>query len=333
MENLKNPIVLQRADPFIYKHHDGFYYFTGSHPSYDQIILRRAKHLNDLYDAEEHVIWRKHSSGPQSHLIWAPELHRVDGKWYIYYAAAPDDNIDDNTFNHRMFVIENESDNPIEGEWKEKGEIDTGWSAFALDATTFEHNGIQYYVWAQQDVNIKGHSNIYIAEMENPWTLATTPVLLTKPELPWEIKGFWVNEGPSVLIRNEKVFITYSASATGIDYCMGMLTSDAKADLLNPNSWTKSPEPVFESYSPNKQYGPGHNCFTVSEDGSSDILVYHARNYTEIVGDPLYDPNRHARAQEITWDENGNPVFGIPVSDDRWTPGTPTILTTENSNE
>lgn len=286
-----------------------------------------------MYDAEEYEIWRKHSQGPQSHLIWAPELHRVHGKWYIYYAAASDDKIDDDTFNHRMFVIENELDNPIEGEWKEKGQVNTGCSTFSLDATTFEHKGIQYYVWAQQDVNIKGHSNIYIAEMENPWTLATPPIMLTKPELPWEIKGFWVNEGPAVLIRNGKIFITYSASATGIDYCMGILTTDSSADLLNPNSWTKSQQPVFESYLPNEQYGPGHNCFTVSEDDNKDILIYHARNYTEIVGDPLYDPNRHARAQEITWNEEGDPIFGTPVADDRWTPTTSVILMKGDVNE
>ncbi|MFC7394038.1 family 43 glycosylhydrolase [Scopulibacillus cellulosilyticus] len=327
MTNFLNPIVLQRADPFVYRHTDGFYYFTGSHPLYDRIILRRAAHLNGLHDAPEYVVWKKHKSGPMSHLIWAPEIHRIKDKWYIYFAAAPNEEIEDDTFNHRMFVIENESDNPIKGKWIEKGEIKTEWPTFALDATTFEHKGIQYYVWAQQDLNIKGHSNIYIAEMDNPWTLSTRPAMLSKPELPWEIKGFWVNEGPSVLMKNEKVFITYSASATGPEYCMGMLTADANDDLLDPKSWTKSKEPVFQSYSPNNQFGPGHNSFTVSENGKEDILIYHARNYTEIDGDPLYDPNRHARAQKIQWDEGGNPIFSVPVPDERWTPRLPEVVT------
>jgi GH43 family beta-xylosidase len=151
--------------------------------------------------------------------------------------------------------------------------------------------------------------------------------MLSKPELPWEIKGFWVNEGPAVLIKNGKLFITYSASATGVDYCMGILAADANSDLLDPHSWTKSPEPVFQSYLPNRQYGPGHNSFTVSEDGEEEILIYHARNYTNIEGDPLYDPNRHARAQKINWDEQGNPIFGVPVKDERWTPSSTDVLT------
>jgi|SRR5690625_1814575 len=325
-KEINNPIVLQRADPFIHKHSDGFYYFTGSHPQYDRIVLRRAKSLNDLQEAEEVAIWWKHDSGNLSELIWAPEIHRANEKWYIYFAAAPNKNIDDDTFNHRMYVLENTSDNPLEGDWVERGEVKTGMSTFSLDATIFFHKGEQFYLWAQQDLNIMGHSNLYIAKMENPWTLATDPVMLTKPELPWEIKGFWVNEGPAVLIRNGKVFITYSGSATGVDYCMGLLTANEEDDLLNPNSWTKKQEPVFQSCPENGQYGPGHNSFTESEDGDDTILVYHARNYTYIIGDPLYDPNRHARAQQLNWDENGNPIFGKPVPDTRWTPETPDIL-------
>lgn len=321
-----NPIVLQRADPFVYKHTDGYYYFTGSHPLYDRIVLRRAKTLNDLQEATEVAVWWKHDSGPLSELIWAPEIHRANGKWYIYFAAAPDTNIEDDTFNHRMYVLENVSENPLEGAWVEKGEVKTEMSTFSLDATTFFHKGEQYYVWAQQDLEIKGHSNLYIAKMENPWTISTKPVMLTKPELSWEIKGFWVNEGPAVLIKNGKVFLTYSGSATGVDYCMGLLTASEDDDLLDPNSWTKNQEPVFQSCPENGQYGPGHNCFTESLDGKDTILVYHARNYTELVGDPLYEPNRQARAQKIEWDEQGNPIFGVPVPDKRWTPNTPEVL-------
>lgn len=325
-EEIMNPIVLQRADPFVYKHSDGYYYFTGSFPLYDRIILRRAKSINELQEAEEVVVWLKHDSGALSQLIWAPEIHRVNGKWYIYFAAAPDRNINDHTFNHRMYVLENTSDNPIEGSWVEKGEVKTGMDTFSLDATTFFHRDEQYYVWAQQDLNIRGNSNLYIAKMVNPWILATEPVKLTKPELSWEIKGFWVNEGPAVLIKNGKVFITYSGSATGVDYCMGLLIANEGDDLLNPASWIKCQKPVFQSCSENGQYGPGHNSFTESEDGRDTILVYHARNYTELVGDPLYEPNRHARAQKIDFNEEGFPIFGVPYPDTRWTPKTPEVI-------
>ncbi|MDR4949023.1 glycoside hydrolase family 43 protein [Neobacillus cucumis] len=311
VETLKNPIVEQRADPWVYKHTDGYYYFTASVPEYDRIEVRRSATIQGLGVAEPVVAWRKHKEGPMSANIWAPEIHYIDGKWYIYYAAARADEI----FDHRMYVIENESENPLDGNWVEKGQVKTDWESFSLDATTFEHKGQRYYVWAQRDPNIVGNSNLYIAKMINPWTIEGPQVMITKPEFDWETIGFWVNEGAAVLKRNGKIFITYSASATDYNYCMGILAADENSDLLDPASWRKSEVPVFQTNEETSQFGPGHNSFTVSEDGSQDILIYHARNYQEIEGDPLWDPNRHTRAQVFTWNEDGTPNFGIPVAD------------------
>ena len=305
-------IIEQRADPWIYKHTDGYYYFTASVPEYDTIEVRRSKTIKGIAEAEPVVAWRKHETGPLSALIWAPEIHYINGSWYIYYAAAPSKEIVDGLFQHRMFVIENKSANPLEGSWEEKGQIKTDWESFALDATSFEHKGQQYLVWAQKDPNIKGNSNLYIAPLENPWTIQGPQVMITKPEYDWETIGFWVNEGPAVLKRDGKILISFSGSATDENYAMGILTADENSDVMDPASWNKSTEPVFKTCYETGQYGPGHNSFTVSEDGSKDVLVYHVRNYTEIVGDPLYDPNRHTCAKEFTWNPDGTPNFGFP---------------------
>ncbi|OZB90907.1 family 43 glycosylhydrolase [Paenibacillus sp. XY044] len=313
-ETYNNPVVEQRADPWVYKHTDGYYYFTASVPEYDRIEIRRSNTLQGLGDAEPVVAWRKYETGPFSANIWAPEIHFIQGKWYIYFAAARTTETNDGLFDHRMYVLENDSANPLEGTWTEKGKIRTQWESFALDATTFEHNGVLYYVWAQKDPDIEGNSNLYISEMTNPWTLKGKQVMISTPEHPWEVIGFKVNEGAAVLKRNGRIFISYSASATDHNYCMGLLYADESADLLNPASWVKSPEPVFSTNEENGQYGPGHNSFTVSEDGE-DVIVYHARNYKEITGDPLYDPNRHTRVQAFGWSGDGTPNFGIPVKD------------------
>lgn len=312
---VKNPLIEQRADPWIYKHTDGYYYFTASVPEYDRIELRRSVTIQGLADADGITIWVKHETGVMSANIWAPEIHYIDGKWYVYYAAAHTSETKDGLFDHRMFVLENPSANPLEGEWVEKGQVKTKWESFALDATTFEHKGIRYYVWAQKDPEIHGNSNIYISEMENPWTLKGEQVCITTPEYNWEKIGFLVNEGAAILKRNGRIFMTFSASATDYNYCMGLLTADENSDLLNPKSWVKTPEPVFTTSEENSQYGPGHNSFTVSEDGALDLLVYHARSYKEIGGDPLYDPNRHTRVQAIKWNEDGTPNFGVPIPD------------------
>ena len=34
------PLILQRADPYVYKSKDGTYYFTASVPAYDKVVLR-----------------------------------------------------------------------------------------------------------------------------------------------------------------------------------------------------------------------------------------------------------------------------------------------------
>ncbi|WP_052019606.1 family 43 glycosylhydrolase [Paenibacillus sp. JCM 10914] len=304
-----------RADPWIYKHNDGYYYFTASVPEYDRIELRRSKRLQDLPNACSITIWRKHDTGLMSANIWAPELHYINGKWYVYYAAAHTSAAKEGLFDHRMFVLENAAANPLEGEWVEKGQVKTEWESFALDATTFEHRGERFYVWAQKDPSVEGNSNLYISLMENPWTLTGPQVCLSTPEYEWETQGYLVNEGAAVLKRHGNIFMTYSASATDHHYCMGLLTASEDADLMNPASWVKSPAPVFTTSEANGQYGPGHNSFTVSEDGSLDLLVYHARSYKEIEGDPLYDPNRHTRVQVFHWNDDGTPNFGTPRAD------------------
>ena len=143
--------------------------------------------------------------------------------------------------------------------------------------------------------------------MKNGYTLDTVQVLLTTPDYDWERHGFWVNEGPAVIQKDGKIYLTYSASDTGIYYCMGMLTADAGSDLLDPLSWKKERYPVLTSCAEHVVYGPGHNSFTVDDEGN-DIMVYHARTETEIIGNPLYNPNRHAMLMPVRW-ENGRPVF------------------------
>ena len=303
------PWILQRADPYILKAGDGTYYFTASVPEYDRIVLRRSDTLAGLQSAEETEIWHKHESGPQSIHIWAPELHYLFGKWYIYYAGGDKDDI----WAIRPYVLECAGSDPVNDKWIEKGKMtcadddEFSFRAFSLDATVFENKGSWYYIWAEKVGVGKQISNLYIARMKNGYTLDTVQVLLTTPDYDWERYGFWVNEGPSVITRNGRVYVTYSASDTGIRYCMGMLTADEDSDLLDPLSWTKERYPVLQSSSEHVVYGPGHNSFTTDDEGR-DILVYHARTETEIVGDPLYNPNRHTMLMPVKW-ENGRPVF------------------------
>ena len=306
------PWILQRADPYIYRHTDGAYYFTASVPAYDGIVLRRADTLAALAQAPEVRIWEKHENGPMSEHIWAPELHFLDGCWYIYFAAGEKEDI----WKIRPWVLACEGADPLSGKWTEKGKMRRApqdpfsFESFSLDATVFENKGQRYYVWAEKVGVGKQISNLYIAQMDTPWSLKTVQVLLTGPDYDWERVGFWVNEGPAVIKRGGRIYLTYSASETGAAYCMGMLTADEDADLLDPASWKKERYPVLASCEEKGIYGPGHNSFTADGEGN-DILVYHARTLKEITGDPLYNPNRHTMLMKVEWDSHQRPVFSF----------------------
>lgn len=306
------PWILQRADPHVYKHDNGEYYFTASVPSYDAIILRKAKSLEALAYAEEVIVWKKHEAGIMGAHIWAPEIHYIYGKWYIYFAAGEAENI----WEIRPYVLECEDPDPVKGTWVEKGKMqcsdedEFSFRSFSLDATVFNYMEKYYFIWAEKVGVGKQISSLYIAEMENPWKLKSTQVLLTTPDYDWERVGFWVNEGPSVLIKEDKIFITYSASETGLCYCVGMLTASITDDLLDPASWKKERLPVLKTEEVLGIYGPGHNSFTKDEEGN-DIMVYHARTEEELQGNPLYNPNRHAFLLKVDWSKDNQPFFNV----------------------
>jgi GH43 family beta-xylosidase len=309
--SIRNPLVRQRADAQVFRHTDGSYYMTASVPEYDRVVLRRSPTLAGLATAREAVLWRHLAKGPLSGFIWAPELHLIDGRWIMYFAAGPSGGGED-VFRIRTHALVCDGKDPMTGRWSVLGQLQTPWDSFNLDSTVFVHRGVRYLAWAQREPGIDTNSNLYIAPLATPLTLGARPARLTVPTLPWEIRGFKVAEAPALLARNGRLFMTYSASATDDRYCMGMLTARDDADIMDPKSWTKSPVPVFVSSPANNVWGPGHNSFTTDERGR-DMLVYHARDYRAIKGDPLFDPNRHTRVQPLGFKRDGTPDFGVPV--------------------
>ncbi len=299
-------LVPQRADPQIHRTQDGHYYFIATAPNFDRIQLRSASSLQGIATAEEVTVWEKRESGPMSENIWAPEIHRFNNTWYIYFAAG-EKGVGGSI---RMYVLANESADPMQGEWKELGLVKTARDSFSLDATVFEHKDQRYLVWAQRDPEGTMNSALYIATLDSSTQVGELEVEITRPTLDWEIQGYKVNEGAAVIIRNGKIFISYSASATDHRYAVGLVWADVDANLLDKNSWQKSPTPIFFTNEKLKRFGPGHNSFTLADDGKTDVLVYHARDYMALQGSPLSDPNRHTYVRPLEWTAEGFPDFG-----------------------
>ena len=316
--------INDRADPFVTKGSDGWYYFTASYPmygkndaeGYDRVILRRARTIDGLKNAEEKTIWDEKDSETSFRFICAPEMHEINSKWYVLFAASGSEN---NVWDIDCHIIMCEGNDPYNDKWIDKGKFEAcegdefSYRGFSLDMTHFECNGKHYVAWAQNG----GNSNVYLATVdpEKPWKTTCKAMLLTKPEYEWEKVNIPVNEGPAVMIHGGKVFLAFSASATGPEYCIGLMYADEKADLLDINNWTKLSKPLLTSEDLTGEYGPGHNSFVKDENGEW-VFVYHSRDEKCYKGecgygdqDPLYDPCRSARKRKVLWDENGFPIL------------------------
>jgi GH43 family beta-xylosidase len=307
-----NPLFPSGADPWIVRHNEYYYYCSSAE---NGIIIRRGKDINELRMSQPVRIWTAPEGTMWSREIWAPELHYLDGKWYIYFAAD-----DGNNRNHRMYVIENPSAEPLSGSWTFRGKVSDKTDRWAIDGTPLRYRRKLYLVWSGWEGEANGQQNLYIAEMANPWTVSGERSLLSEPEFVWERVGDLnnpedvphvnVNEGPAALVRNKRLFIVYSASGCWTDsYCLGMLTFTGRRNLLDTASWEKSREPVFRSKPEAGVYAPGHNSFFKSPDGREDWIVYHA-NPSEGQG---CGRHRSPRAQKFSWNPSGIPDFGEPV--------------------
>lgn len=310
-----NPILPTGADPWITQK-EGYYYYSGS--AGGGLVLRKALNPVDLKGSDPVTIWTPPAGTSYSKELWAPELHFIKGKWYVYFAADNGSNT-----NHRMYVIENSSPDPTQGTWEFKGKVSDPSDKWAIDGSVFEYSGGLYMIWSGWEGDINGQQNIYIARMKDPWTINSERVKISAPTYDWETVGDLsnpndvphvnVNEGPVALIHNGKLFIFFSASGCWTDnYCLGMLTFTGKDNLLDPAAWLKNPLPVFRQKPESGVYAPGHNSFFVSPDGNENWILYHA-NSAPGQGCGRF---RSPRAQMFTWKKDGSPDFGEPVKQD-----------------
>ncbi|MDB4878776.1 MAG: glycoside hydrolase family 43 [Gemmatimonadetes bacterium] len=265
-------------------------------------------------------VWAPGATGWNRTDLWAPELHLIDGRWYIYYAAGmPGPAGPDAAFtDQRSGVLESMGDDP-QGLYTDRGMLYTGNDVaagtdpiWAIDVSVARIRGQLYAVWSGWDANRATHvtpQQLYIARMSNPWTIATSRVRISAPTEPWEVgPELNLQEGPSFLTHGSDVFVVYSARESFLpDYRMGLLRlSSPTADPLLPASWVKQ-GPVFTGLPSGGVYGVGHASFTTSPDSSESWIVYHAKSVAARGWD-----DRVVRMQAFGWKADGTPDFGTP---------------------
>ncbi|MCR6659961.1 MAG: glycoside hydrolase family 43 protein [Asticcacaulis sp.] len=284
-----NPLLPSGPDPWVTRDGGTYYYM---HTLGNKITIWKTNDLTRLEKAKRKS-WIPPRDAANSISIWAPELHKIDGKWYLYYTAAEAGHDDDA---HRgVFVLENANADPTDGNWIDKGQVNT--ALHGIDGTTFEYGGKRYFIYSAYAGK---DSVLSISLMSNPWTLTGGETIIAIPDQPWERQGGrQIVEGPEFLPGPDgQLFITYSASACwSDDYALGFLSAPRGSDPTDPKAWTKSPQPVLSKSVANGVYATGHNGFFTSPDGKTNWIIYHA-NSGPGMG---CSPKRAPHIQPFTW--------------------------------
>lgn len=307
-----NPIdPVNGGDPFIAEE-GGEYYYT--YTTGGGITLRHIASFCDTTTVESKTVYSAGKDGIIGH-IWAPEIHRFNGKWYIIASALFDKNkVEGGTMprepgstgddRYRFgFVLESVS-GELFGDYIYRGRLAPGGLS-NIDGTYLQRGDALYFVFSGYVG--QGWQCIYITQMENPYTVkgTTAPVMLSEPQYRWEKHGWRVNEGPAILQRSGSICIVYSASGfSSGHYALGMLVFKGGSPLRKEN-WYKSPLPVFSQNPAEKIYNTGHCSFLAV--GSEAYMVYHASQTPSLASSP-----RATHIQKICFSDD-IPVFQKPA--------------------
>ena len=299
---ITNPVRAygQNGDPcIVYDNETEYYYAIYSAPKNDRVILYRSKTLaglGELDTADGKEIYVAGENAEIKHKLYAPELKKMDGKWYIYASGATsmEDKDDGASKSIRLFCLEATSDDPY-GEYVFKAFLDP--DIWAIDAHPFTYDGQNYIAFAR----ILGGNIISVAKLSNPWTIDTSRVtVLATPTYDFELMNGKVNEGPFTFVSPDgRLFMLYSANGVTSDYYSLGILEFTGSNILSKASWTKTKTAVFAGNSNIKS--PGHCSVFMSPDGTEYWLAYHYQSSGRKLG-----------AQPFTFDDTGFPVFGEP---------------------
>ncbi len=300
-----NPVVTNRSDPHIISSGGKYYYTSTDGCAGGYICVWSSATLTGLGSATRFTVFQIPGC-PAANCaeVWAPEIHSINGAFYIYYTAGAGSA-------HRLFVLKAKTSDPT-GAYAEAttgaahGQLTESSGLWAIDPDVFQtSDGKLYLTWSGWPDSSGSEQNIYLAPMSDPLHVSGNRVLLSQPDRPWETAGLKVNEGPVGFQHGGKTFITYSGSFCGTDsYAVGLLTNTS-GNLLDAAGWTKT-GPIFKYHSGVK--GPASFVPIRTVDGVEDWFLVHSNTNA-------CDSGRELRLQRLYWDTDGSPLLGYPVAD------------------
>lgn len=299
-----NPILGRGADPTMAYHNGHYYLVQGDVLNQDNIVVRRSPSVEQLEDAAPITVWSHPSCpAPACSAIWAPELQRIDGVWWIYFAG---ENGNGNA-SHRMYALRGTTDDPA-GPYEFQGMVQLPGSEWAIDGVYFAYQGQGYFLWSGWLNGDPKVQHLFVAPMSGPMTPAGGRVRISTPVAGWETVrndfGVRVNEAPQPIEGpNGRLSVTFSANGSWTnDYCLGLLRLSGAP--LDPAAWTKSSGCVFSGRE--TAVAPGHNGFLTIQ--GQPWLAYHA-----LIVPGTGWPGRSLRLQPMGFSADGSPALGAPV--------------------
>ncbi len=274
---------LPLADPYIL-FHDGVYYAygTSSDNGFEAYYTDRA----DL------KYWKKHPrrilSKEDSYAdrwFWAPEVfyNSKNETFYLYYSA--DEHICVATSASPLGPFTQAVQEPMRRDEK------------SIDSTLFiDDDGTPYLFF----VRFTNGNVIWAAQLEDDLTTVREGTLTKciEASLPWETVQGKVAEGPSVLKKEGKYYLLYSANHyQSQDYGVGYATAPSP---LGP--WTKSAgNPIFHRPHP-ALAGTGHGAPFVDADGKLRYVFHAHASASAVQPRKLYITDMAITANGVTID-------------------------------
>ncbi|RYP72312.1 hypothetical protein DL771_004286 [Monosporascus sp. 5C6A] len=243
------------SDPFIAYSGDGYYYMMST--SWTNLQIARSKTIEGLKTAPKKVVYSTNEPR-RCYNVWAPEVHYLDGNWYIYYTAGNASNLD----GQNLHVLKGGPS--AWDEYTYAGQLTNPWS---IDRSVIRFNGWGNYL-AYSCFHGVRYQSTCLQKLGDDNVSLTGPIsVISQPTESWERSGMPVQEGPVALYYGGKTYIVYSANYCWTpDYCLATLEWDGRTNPLRPGAWKKPNDRVFSQA--NGHYGTGHNSFFQSPDGS-----------------------------------------------------------------
>ncbi|MCX5401690.1 glycoside hydrolase family 43 protein [Streptomyces sp. NBC_00102] len=248
------------------------------------IAVRQASSTAALASATARQVWSDTRGLGE---VWAPELVRDGGRYYIYFTAGAG-------AAHRMYVISSAS---ADSGYTAETQLALPDGKWAIDGTMFTFNGQRWFVWSGWAGDTNVEQNLYIARMSSPTTPTGARYVISQPRESWErvVGNPYINEAPEAIKDpNGQLHIVYSANGSWSDqYCLAEVRLRAGGDPTYVWDWYKSNGCLFGSngstmnpgWDPTQQVnGPGHHSFVLLDGdistsppaGPTFPLMFHA---------------------------------------------------------